>query len=219
MMILPPAGSDPRPALRAALAERDAAAATLVDARAALDRGEALVADAESALRAADAAQQTHIADLSDRLRVWVTNGDGEQPVAGVPVADRVVVETNVAAARQARDALVADLASAESEAANAQARIEGAVIAILQVDAADLADRTAALEAAAADLRGRLGSLGSVWLAERSFPLPRPVVELLRDPPLNARGFPAPAGAALRRRWTGYAARLRENPEARFED
>jgi hypothetical protein len=213
---------DPRAALRAGLAQRDTASAALAAARAALARGQGLLEDAEANLARLSRAQEASTAWYADELRAWATEGQGERPAAPPPPEGHAAAEAQRAAAQRARDTLARDVGAAEAATIDADRAIEGAVIAVLQADAADLAARMLAAERAAADLRESLSNLAGLWFSRRSIPLPPAIVVALRDPPQNA---PAPprtlrlSDPELRQPWQAYSARLRTNPEARFED
>jgi hypothetical protein len=130
--------------------------------------------------------------------------------------------EAQRAAAQRARDALARDLGAAEAATTDADRAIEGAVISVLQQDAADLAARMTATERTAADLREQLSNLSGLWFSRRAIPLPPAIIVALRDPPINAPLAPRTlrlSDPQLRQPWQDYSMRLRTNPEARFED
>lgn len=89
--------------------------------------------------------------------------------------------------------------------------RVGGGVEAIIVATAAHDADRIVALRAEVAELQARLAGVAAVYLPVRdrapvSIRLPAAVVGVIRDL------TPSPGVKAL---WTGFAARLRGDPEA----
>jgi hypothetical protein len=215
---------DPRVALCVALGDRAGAATRVDDARAALDRAVAHLAETDAALRDRAAADEADIAETADRLQGWLANPVGDRPAPN-PTAPTLRSDTSAAraAAVLARDSLARDLDAATTDLERVELRVDGALLAIIGTEVGDLADRLCALERAAAALRGRLSDAGAAWVGQpgrmpHPLPLSNETKVLLRDPPANTR-IATDGGTIERRRWVAFARRLLADPEARLDD
>jgi hypothetical protein len=218
-----------RDLLRAAIAERDEAAAAEIAATKALVRGKQMLDEAEQTLSALASVESDINAHHAGAIESWAVNG-GERPSGILPPhleakkTFKTEVETKVTAARSAHELLKSKLQAAAERLQGRNAAVQRAAGAVLSAEAGPLIDQLLAARRTLWALEDKLKSLSAVRYAEwdgRSMliKMPPDTFAAINEtaPPAIAGSVPKPYAIAFDR-WNAYLQALTQDPSASLD-
>jgi hypothetical protein len=217
-----------RDQLRATIAEREKRRQCVEEAAAALDRGSALLRDAEARLQTefadVDAAIATHHAE---RVKAWASFG-GEKPSIEVPktllarrkARDETIEQIN--AARIASETLSRELDAAKNAFIQSERTASEATVPIMLEEAEQVATYLIAARREVWRLEAQLRALGETWVSGKEGPRPvrlsRKVLDALSAQEPQYPGFQRPE-IKQAASWRAFYTALLTDPDATWEE
>lgn len=138
--------------------------------------------------------------------------------------AERLEVENQLSAARQAASSLAGDHAQAQAAEGAAKQEVQNAVLAVAKVEAAAIAMRLREIQAEEIELTAKLMAAEMVWINGKPLPLGRDVTDAICAPLakdlVGTRNTPAELRfRRLRSDWDSFIARLAIDADAVLEE
>jgi hypothetical protein len=176
-----PNKAQPRDHLRATIAKREKRRERVEQAVTALERGEALLHEAEARLAKLSDVEKTIASHHAATVKTWAGSG-GEKPCLDVPktlIARRMAREETVKevnAAKAACQALSDDLEAAKAALAEAERVASEVAVPVMMEEAERVATYLDAARREVWRLESQLRGLGELWLPTGKDQAPRPV-------------------------------------------
>jgi hypothetical protein len=215
----------PRTELRAAIAKRDAAAQTELNATKAAVRAKQLLDDAEQNVAMLAGVDDRIAKHRADEIKAWATNS-GEKPAGELPWhlesirTFKAEAEIKLTEARSAHELLSKELVAASGRYHDEQENVRRAAGAVISAEAASLVDELWRAKQTAWALSDRLDALGYVRVNSRqTVSRPPGAVEAINinHPPAPALNLKKPL-AVQQERWEKYLQALTENPDSTLD-
>jgi hypothetical protein len=216
--------SNPRDALRAAIAERDAAAEAEDSAARAAVRAKSIVDDAEQMLALLAGVDDEITDHRASEIRAGERPSDALPPHLAAKKALKTDSEAKLSAARSAHEVLSKELVAASGRHHNEQANVRRAAGAVLSAEAPPLIEELHRARRTVWALEAKLESLSAVRYSEADgrsvlIRMPPDTFAAINEtsPPALAGNVPKPYEVALAR-WNGFLQALTENPDSSLD-
>jgi hypothetical protein len=222
--------TDPRSLLRAAIADRDAAAQAEIDAARAVVRAAQILEEAKLFYSALAGVDDEIVAHRASEIRAWAAAAGGERPSDALPPhlarkqELKVETEAKLSAARSAHEVLRNELVTASGQLQKQQVAVYRAAGVILSSGAPALIEDLRQARRAVWALEDTLRTLGAVRFFETNgqsvlIKMPPETFAALSEtaPPMLALSVPKPYAAALAA-WQRYLESLTHDPDSQLD-